>query len=197
MIQTIQRITAKRSCIIGIDGLGGAGKTSYAQHLADQLQTPFVFSIDDFIHPRAIRYSKRVDEWKSYYIDQWRYDELIEKLLKPLQNGDAVQTIIELYVKEKDGYREVNYSIPRHSIVIVEGVFLQREELKPFWDYVVYIEVPEHIRLARVLKRDTYIGNREQIEKKYENRYFPAERFYIEKIEPAIQANKIFTHKNT
>jgi len=45
--------------------------------------------------------------------------------------------------------------------------------------------IPEDIRLKRVLMRDTYMGNQQQIKDKYENRYFPAEHKYINDYRPA------------
>jgi len=54
---------------------------------------------------------------------------------------------------------------------------------------MIYIDIPEEIRLERVLDRDGYIGDREQIRAKYENRYFPAERYYTEMCSPAEKAD--------
>lgn len=83
-----------------------------------------------------------------------------------------------------DGYLPAETEIPQDGIVIVEGVFLQRPELEGQFDLTVYIDVPEEIRLQRVLRRDGYIGDAKAIEEKYERRYFPAERFYVEKCRP-------------
>ena len=57
------------------------------------------------------------------------------------------------------------------------------------FDYMVYIDVPEDERMARLLKRDTYIGNEQQIIDKYENRYFPAERKYFNEYNPEQSAD--------
>ena len=59
---------------IGIDGLGGAGKTTFAEKLQRQLGNSMIFHIDEFIHPRNIRYKETLNEWKAYYYKQWRYD---------------------------------------------------------------------------------------------------------------------------
>lgn len=47
-----------------------------------------------------------------------------------------------------------------------------------------YIDISEDVRMSRVLIRDTYIGNEQQIIDKYENRYFPAERKYYNEYHP-------------
>ena len=73
--------------MIGIDGLGGSGKTTYALSLQRQLKNAIVIHLDDFIHTREVRYNEQFEEWYCYYHVQWRYDYLIEKLFEPLKNG--------------------------------------------------------------------------------------------------------------
>ena len=54
-----------------------------------------------------------------------------------------------------------------------------------------WIDIPEEVRLERVLGRDTYIGNDAQITEKYVNRYFPAENYYIETCKPIDRADYV------
>ncbi|MDE6005769.1 MAG: uridine kinase, partial [Oscillospiraceae bacterium] len=99
----------------------------------------------------------------------------------------------ELYDKNNDSYFNKNYNINQKTIIIVEGIFLQRKELQEIFDYMIYIDIPETIRMQRVLKRDSYIGNTQQITEKYENRYFPAERYYFNKYRPEKTADFVIT----
>ncbi|MBQ8842659.1 MAG: uridine kinase, partial [Ruminiclostridium sp.] len=117
-----------------------------------------------------------------------RYDYLLESVISPLKSGNE-SIKFELYDKENDTYFDNTLSVLTGSIIIIEGVFLKSSEIKDIFDYMVYIDVPEEIRLERVLKRDTYIGETDQIKIKYENRYFPAERLYVKECSPAINAD--------
>ncbi len=179
--------------VIGIDGLGGSGKTTYAKSMEQTLSNKGIqvklLHIDDFIHRNEIRYDDSRADWECYYYLQWRYDYLIEEILAPVQEGNSIDKQIELYDKQADQYRLKNIKMAPNSILIIEGVFLQRTELAPYFDYVAFIDVPKEERLQRVLKRDTYIGNDIAIIEKYENRYFPAEDKYIEDFSPAERAN--------
>lgn len=178
--------------IIGIDGLGGAGKTSKAKELQDILSRHGISSeilhIDDFIHPRDIRYVDNIEEWKCYYYLQWRYD-YISDILKKLKQEGAFFEGIEIYNKKTDCYDIKTLKIKPETVLIIEGVFLQRKELKDLFDFVMYIDVPKEERLRRVLKRDTYIGNEREIEEKYKKRYFPAEDYYVKTCHPSKCAN--------
>ena len=59
MLETIKKkLTDGKTVIIGIDGLGGAGKSSISEDIYEKLSgenIPIeVFHIDDFIHPKNI-----------------------------------------------------------------------------------------------------------------------------------------------
>lgn len=179
------------SLLIGIDGLGVSGKTTYALNLQRQLKNALVIHLDDFIHTREVRYNDQFEEWYCYYNLQWRYDYLIEKLLEPLKNGLAIHETIELYDKPADSYRMQQFDIPVGTMVIVEGVFLQRPELRAYFDKVIYFETDRDTRMARALDRDGYIGSGEDIIRHYEQRYFPAEDMYVEHCNPLVLADAV------
>ncbi|MER2090994.1 MAG: AAA family ATPase [Sporosarcina sp.] len=180
-----------QSYIIGIDGGGGSGKTTYARTLQRQLQGSILFELDDFIHMEKIRYNDNYEEWYCYYYLQWRYGYLVEKILQPLKNGLDINEKIEIYDKATDSYILRKFAVPAGTTVIVEGVFLQRPELRSYFDKVIYLDVDKKTRLKRALDRDTYIGSSEEIVSKYENRYFPAEDRYIEQCNPLFLADVI------
>lgn len=173
-----------RSILLGIDGLGGSGKSTIASRLQKRFAHSIVIHLDDFIHPQKVRYQDDFEEWYCYYHLQWRYDYLIRKLLKPIMDNKPVQEAIEIYDKETDSYRTKLFEIPAGTMVIVEGIFLQRPEIRGYFDYCVFVNVSKVERLRRVKKRDYYIGDSEEVAKKYGRRYFPAEQYYMERWKP-------------
>lgn len=187
-------ISRDKTLVVGIDGLGGAGKSTVSETLRKMFRgdgiSVTVLHIDDFIHPKSVRYNDKYAEWECYYNLQWRYDYLINEVIMPLKRG-SFSGKTELYDKDSDTYFLSETDIPVGSIVIVEGIFLQREELRGVFDYMIYIDIPEEIRLERVLERDGYIGGKEQIKAKYENRYFPAERYYVKTCSPCDNADYV------
>ncbi|MBO0588830.1 uridine kinase [Sporosarcina sp. E16_8] len=182
---------SKCSTLIGIDGLGGSGKTMYANKLQQQLEGSVILHLDDFVHKKEVRYNKNYEEWYCYYHLQWRYDYLIKKILLPLKSGLDVNDTIEAYNRETDSYILRKIEIPVGKSVIIEGVFLQRPELRPYFDTVIYLELDKETRLKRISDRDIYMGNTEEIALKYEQRYFPAEEKYLEQCNPLALADVI------
>ena len=185
----------KRVFVLGVDGLGGSGKTTYALLLKNVLKNEGihveVLHIDDFIHPKEIRYDSSKLDWECYYNLQWRYDYLRMEILTPIQSGSMINKDIELYDKQNDSYIGKHITLTTDSILMIEGVFLQRSELRSYFDYVIYIDANKESRLQRVIERDTYIGDEKSIIEKYEKRYFPAEDQYILEHNPKQKANYI------
>ena len=129
----------KRMPVVGIDGLGGAGKSTVAEKVCEELTEKGIHTIllhaDDFIHPRAVRYDDSYPEWECYYKVQWRYDYFIDLINTAKRSPDNISA--ELYDKENDSYNTVTYPIRRNTVIIVEGIFLQRNELDGVFDYMV------------------------------------------------------------
>lgn len=185
--------SSNRALVVGIDGLSGSGKTTLSRGLKAEIENigydAVVFHIDDFINDRSIRYDDSKEEWYCFYYIQWRYNYLVNEVLKHVHNGEEVHKDIELYNKEKDSYDVVKLDITKNTVVILEGVFLQRTEIRKYLDLVVYLDVPREVRLERVILRDTYIGGKEEVLNKYERRYLPGEEKYIKEHEPAKNAD--------
>ena len=186
IIEVIKKINI---AVIGIDGLGGAGKSKISEQICEYFNEnqyhTVLLHIDDFINIKKVRYNDAYSDWQCYYDIQWRYDYFALSVIDKIKTSAISSVDVELYDKDKDTYYIQNYSIEKKTIVIVEGIFLQRKELCGIFDFMIYIDIPEDIRLKRVLMRDTYMGNQQQIKDKYENRYFPAEHKYINDYHPA------------
>lgn len=188
---------SRKIYFVGIDGLGGAGKSTIVNSLELELELNkneyecYILHIDDFINKRKIRYNDSKEQWYCYYNIQWRYDYLIKEILEPIKRDEEIQKVIELYDKENDKYNVKQIYIPKGAILILEGVFLQRKELKDYLDFTIYLDVEKEIRLKRVLKRDGYIGDAEDIKCKYEKRYFPAEDRYLIEYNPIENADLV------
>lgn len=175
-----ERVTQQNCRIIGIDGLGGAGKTTISAQISDTLADRgipvTILHIDDFIHPRCVRYRDDVPEWKCYYDLQWNYTTLLE-LIAAFRRDGTYCCKVSLYNKDEDGYDTQEIHIPENGVLLVEGVFLQRPELSGLFDAVIWLDVPESVRLCRVLRRDGYIGDAEAIRKNTKTAIFRQNSF--------------------
>ena len=179
-----------RPFIVAIDGLSGSGKTTMVEQLRDLANDVMVFHIDDFIVERFKRYGTGESEAMEYYARQWDVDLLVETLFKPLQEGQAKLTL-PYYERDRDEVIDRTVEITPNGLVLIEGIFLLRDEWRNYFDYVVYLDCPQEVRYERVLHRDTYIGDLAERLDKYTRRYWPGEAHYLETVNPKGKADHI------
>ncbi len=192
--QIIEKVKETKTPVIGIDGLGGAGKSTICETLRAKLSNcgyqVILLHIDELITKRSVRYNSQYPEWQCYYDLQWRFD-YFKNIVNQMKSVESGEIEIEIYDKDNDDYTIQKEILRDKILILVEGIFLQRKEYDQIFDYMIYIDVPEEVRLQRVLGRDTYIGNDKEITEKYENRYFPAERKYVQEYSPREKADYI------
>jgi uridine kinase len=180
----------KRPFIIAIDGLGGAGKTTFVNELKNRLKNILVIHIDDHIVERSKRYDTGHEQWYEYYQLQWDTVYLEEQLYKRIHQNDE-HLYLPFYNKNQDTCTNKTIHLSPDHIVLIEGVFLLREEWKHYYDFIIFLDCPKEIRYERVLERDTYIGNVTERLKKYQERYWIAEDYYLTKQSPLKLAHSV------
>lgn len=185
------RLDKNRPLIVAIDGLSGAGKTTFVKEIERELSKTHnisVFHIDDHIVEKDKRYNTGYEEWYEYYFLQWNVEMIADELLAKIHNHCAY-IMLPYYDKTTDMSTTKKVAIEANSIIVVEGIFLQRESWQSYFDYKIYIDCPKAIRYERVLNRDVYIGDFDAILNKYKRRYWPAEDYYMKIVQPKKKAN--------
>ncbi|MCS6758627.1 MAG: hypothetical protein MO852_05975, partial [Candidatus Devosia euplotis] len=120
--------------IVGIDGCGGAGKSTLDARLAGPLGAKVVHT-DDFA------------SWNNLL--GW-YGRLIEQVLEPLARNVAGR--YQRYDWAAGSLAEW-HDVATGGVVIVEGVSATRA-FRPMLRYKIFVDAPQPTRLARGLARD-------------------------------------------
>lgn len=180
---------------VGIDGIDAAGKTSLAHELAEEITKlghPVLrASIDGFHNPKHIRRQRGSLSPEGYYYDSFNYDLLIMHLLQPLapQGNRRIRLSAFDFKTEQETTVEELTATDDH-ILLFDGVFLFRPELVHFWDVKIFVEIDFQTSLNRALERDLYLfGSKEEIEKRYNERYIPGQKIYLETVNPQQKAD--------
>ena len=59
-------------------------------------------------------------------------------------------------------------TVPEDAILIVDGAFLLRPELRPFWDLVIWLHISFEDMVARAAERDTaWVGDTDEVRRRY------------------------------
>lgn len=197
MIAKLESTTPIR---IAIDGRTASGKTTLANELADCLRAKrrevIRTSIDGFHRPKVERYARGRHSAEGYYYDARDLPAINALLLDPLgPGGDGWYRTASFDLHNDLPIEQDPQLAPAEAILIVDGTFLQRPELRGGWDIAVFVETSEHVSEQRGIERDTQLlGGAEATRELYANRYRPAFDLYESLAAPAVSADAIFSN---
>ncbi len=80
---------------------------------------------------------------------------------------------------------------PADAVLLFDGVFLQRPELRDGFDLCVFVDVTFDEVLRRALDRDAGLLGRHEVERRYLGRYIPGQRIYAEEVRPRERADVV------
>lgn len=154
---------------IAIDGLDGSGKSYFAVALAAAAEAAglptLVLHVDDYRRPVVFEGQSAEGEAALYYDRYYDFPAL----------GDALAAFL---AGAADG-----------SLAVVEGVFVLRARL-PAETPLVVLEVSPAEARRRILERDRAKGRTpEEIARRIERRYFPAQARYRAAFDPVARAD--------
>jgi uridine kinase len=143
----LRRITdsTKRPYLVGIDGCSGAGKTSLAHWLSDQLDEATVIHKDDFYSVLDERTMASFDAEQGYY----RYfdlDRLESQVFVPLANRERSK--YQVYSWTKGELRGTKVVEPG-GVIFIEGCYATRPELRHYYDFCIWVETSAQERSRR------------------------------------------------
>ena len=165
--------------LMGIDGLGAAGKSTLAEALVMERPDATVVHGDDFYGPEE-------RDWRSWtaregYQRYFDHRRLESQLLRPLRAGRVARfRRYDWPSNSLDGWVEVNPA----GVVIVEGVYLLRARLRAYWDLTVYVDAPRELRQRRLHARG-------ENDPGWIERWAAAEDFYERTVRPFDAADLV------
>jgi len=176
---------------VAVDGIDGAGKTTFANELGEVLTTagrPVIrASVDDFHNVRRLRYRRGRDSWEGYWLDAFNYALLDSALLQPLGPEGSGWYRAAVH----DLGTDVPLVLPRTrapigAVLLLDGVFLHRDELDGLWDLSVFLDISFAVRATRLEDRD---GSDPHSSALGAQRYVKAQRHYLSTYEPHHRAD--------
>jgi uridine kinase len=190
IVQAVVSVRCGHPTRVAIDGIDAAGKTTLANELAAALAKReyrvIRASIDGFHRPEKERYRRGKISPEGYYYDSFDNEAIKKHLLHPLGPGGTgeYRTSIFDFRKDSPAISPVMHA-PDHAVLLFDGVFLIRPELKDHWDLRIFVHIDFNVSLQRALNRDLPLyGSSEIIVERYKNRYIPGQMIYLRQSEP-------------
>ena len=187
---------------VAIDGPDAAGKSTFADELCWPIESAgrsvVRVTIDGFLRPRRERSEGNAQSAGGYYREAFDCDEFVRLVMAPLRHGGS-RTIRQAACDYRADIRTVGEPllVEDDAVVIVDGVFLQRPAFRGDWDVVIYVQVSEEETLARARIRDAELfGGVAETERRYRERYLPAQTLYREEVDPMIHAHVVIDNED-
>src|ERR1700712_2603897 len=124
---------AKGRVLVGVDGV--TGPRAFADDLAVALKDAghrvFRASLDDFLTARAVRTQQGGNSAAGYYRDWFDYSAFLRVLVQPFRMGGSTGFSTAYFDAARDMPRETRWvTAPQDAILLVDGPFLQRPEIR-------------------------------------------------------------------
>ncbi len=144
---------------VAVDGVDGSGKTTFADGLCRGLRAAdhsvVRVSLDDFHHREPVRYRRGRTSSEGFWLDSYNYPAFKTHILEPLAPGGTGQIRAKHHDVVSDNLLDHPVqTAPPGSILIVDGMFLHRAELRDEWGFSIFLDVPFGITAARMAERD-------------------------------------------
>lgn len=176
--------------IVAVDGPTASGKSTFADDLAEALRKRghdvFRASIDDFLRPRADRYAQGRDSARGRYEDAYDYSVFRRVLIEPFGMNGSTGFVTAAWDEHRDRQIEPKWlSGPVDAMLIVDGSYLNRPELRGLWNASIWLDADAAVRAERMRVRDGIEPGTDRAE-----RYLGAQKLY-EKTKPRDAATII------
>jgi uridine kinase len=144
---------------VGVDGVDGVGKTVFAAELGSALRElgrPVVnVSLDGFHHPRSVRYRRGRHSPEGFWLDSYDYLSFSEHVLGPFGPGGSRRYRSAVHDVVTDDPVDSDWqNAPVGAVLVVDGLFVHRDELWGVWDFSVFLHAPFAVTAARLAERD-------------------------------------------
>jgi len=190
----VEKLPADKPVLIGIDGTDGSGKSRFAANLAacfaDHTDRCVVMSSVDFFHnPKSVRHQDCKPTHISFFEDSFNYSALQKKLLDPIKHLSGKAFYRKHFDHKIDREVDCPSEIARTNILLIfEGIFVHRDEIKDYWDFSVFLDVPFEETYRRMAERDGCSPNPVC---ESNARYYLGQKLYIDTCNPKKRASMI------
>jgi uridine kinase len=170
--------------VVAIDGGAGAGKSTLAKGIRDRLGSVSILRTDHFFLPLNEYSAARLTPDEAYRL-YFPWQRMRDEALLPLRRGQTAR--YQRYDWEADRLNQW-VTIEPNEIVLVEGVYSTRPELRSLVDITIFIETPRDERQKRMHAR----GHLERdIKNDWLIPWMTAEDWYFANVRPSERADLV------
>lgn len=190
-------IPVEFSLLVGVSGIDGSGKGYVAKQIEARLGQHSIsaanINVDGWLNLPDRRFST-IKPAEHFYENAIRFDELFTKLLLPLKDHRSVSVATDFAEETARSYRKHTYNFKDVGVVLVEGIFLFKQEHQKLFDLAVWVDCSFPTALARALVRAQEGLTSAETIRAFETIYFPAQKIHFTRDNPRETADLILNN---
>lgn len=181
IINQIKKLKSKKPVLIGIEGFGGAGKSTLSHKLRDALgEKAYIVQTDDFVVEEKLTLVSP---------DMECYDlaRLEQEVLWPAKNEQPIT------------YRRLNWDtfklgepvhVPPVDFLIIEGITAYHPQITKYYDYKIWVDTPIEIATQRGREKDAGTVNEQHWDLWSKNDLAYKAKYHPDMVADAVVANQ-------
>ena len=171
-----------RPLLVALSGIDASGKSTLARAVEENLSfrgfRVALIAADTWHHPASVRFSD-TDPARHFYRHAFRFEEMFRRLVTPLAATGSVTLTASLTSPAVDVPFAHTYWFRDVDIVLLEGIFLFRRELREQYDLSFWLDCSFATALDRVVSRNQERQSLERLLADYQRIYFPAQHLHL------------------
>jgi uridine kinase len=186
--------SAAESVLIAVSGIDGSGKGYVSAELVAQLQRQglraVVIGADGWLNLPECRFDRdRTAE--HFYHHAIRFDEMFTTLVLPLKRQRSIRALADYVEETASAYRKHIYEFWDVDVIVLEGIFLLKRALRPYYDGAIWVDCTFETALERALRRGQEGLAPDKTIHAYQTTYFPAHIIHERLDDPRSAADVI------
>ena len=187
-----------KALVVAISGIEGGGKQALTEKVAAALElegiSVAIVHTDDWEAPKSVRFNV-MNSPEEYYLNAYRFDEMVEQLILPLKLFGNIKTSVTL--NDVMNPRTVEYDFNNIDIILIEGVYLLQEAYLDLYDYTCWVESDFDAAFKRLAGKRNIEQCQEALVNIFERLIKPAGQYHIYTDNPQGHADSIYIEEES
>lgn len=184
-----------RSLLVAVSGIDGSGKGYTTAQLVTALNQQGLHAVNINLDAWLTLPSERfntINPGEHFYRHAFHFEALFDQLIEPLRHNRSVHLVTTLTGEAGIPFTQT-YDFDAVEIIVLEGIFLLKQELRHRYDLSIWVDCSFETALERALKRNQEGLSPAAIRQVY----FPAQRSHLATDNPRAAADLIYLNDPT
>jgi uridine kinase len=188
------QIPTARGVLVAVSGIDGSGKGYVTGKIVEALRATGLrvaeINIDGWLNLPHIRFAK-ANPAEHFYRHAIRFDAVFAQLVLPLRDRRSIHVDVDFAEETATEYRRHTFDFQETDVIVLEGIYLLKRELRAHYDLSFWIECSFATALARALARRQEGLSADETIAAYRTTYFPAQELHFARDDPKAGATAI------